>query len=96
MLQLVRETTVGPRRRGVGDIETGLHRPAARRIEPGREVVLQLRNHPRRGCLRDRFDVPEGLDPVAIRNRSVDTPHGAETLRNFVRLVRGLRGLSGQ
>lgn len=29
----------------------------------------------------------EGLDPVAIRARSVDTPYGAETLRNFVRYV---------
>jgi GMP synthase (glutamine-hydrolysing) len=29
----------------------------------------------------------EGLDPHAIRGRSTDAPHGAETLRNFVRHV---------
>ncbi|MDF2697424.1 MAG: synthase, partial [Labilithrix sp.] len=29
----------------------------------------------------------EGLDAQAIRDRSIDTPHGAETLRNFVRHV---------
>jgi len=29
----------------------------------------------------------EGLDPVAIRERTVDTPHAAEMLRNFVRHV---------
>lgn len=29
----------------------------------------------------------EGLDAEAIRGRSVDTPHGAETLRNFIRHV---------
>lgn len=29
----------------------------------------------------------DGLDPVAIRERAVDAPHGAETLRNFVRHV---------
>ena len=29
----------------------------------------------------------EGLDAQAIRERSVDAPHGAETLRNFVRHV---------
>ena len=33
----------------------------------------------------------EGLDAEAIRERSVDAPHGAETLRNFVRLVRRFR-----
>lgn len=30
----------------------------------------------------------EGLDSKAIHARSVDAPHGAETLRNFLRLVR--------
>lgn len=30
----------------------------------------------------------EGLDSRAIRARAVDAPHGAETLRNFLRLVR--------
>ena len=29
----------------------------------------------------------EGLDAAAIRERSVDAPHGAETLRNFIRHV---------
>ena len=29
----------------------------------------------------------EGLDATAIRERSVDAPHGAETLRNFIRHV---------
>jgi GMP synthase (glutamine-hydrolysing) len=29
----------------------------------------------------------EGLDAAAIRERSVDAPHGAETLRNFVRHI---------
>ncbi len=29
----------------------------------------------------------EGLDPAAIRERAVDAPHGAETLRNFIRHV---------
>lgn len=29
----------------------------------------------------------EGLDAQAIRERSVDAPHGAETLRNFIRHV---------
>lgn len=29
----------------------------------------------------------EGLDPQAIRDRSADAPHGAETLRNFIRHV---------
>lgn len=33
----------------------------------------------------------EGLDAQAIRGRSVDAPHGAETLRNFVRFVRRFR-----
>lgn len=35
----------------------------------------------------------EGLDPESIRDRSVDTPYGAETLRNFIRhVVRGGTG----
>jgi len=33
---------------------------------------------------RAHLAAAEGLDPVAIRDRSVDTPHGAQTLRNFV------------
>lgn len=34
----------------------------------------------------------EGLDPRMVRERVVDTPHGAETLRNFIRhVVRGER-----
>jgi GMP synthase (glutamine-hydrolysing) len=42
-----------------------------------------------RGYLEARAHLvaAEGLDPVALRERSVDTPHGADTLRNFVRYV---------
>jgi GMP synthase (glutamine-hydrolysing) len=36
---------------------------------------------------REPLVTAEGLDAQAIRTRSVDTPHGAETLRNFVRHV---------
>ena len=42
-----------------------------------------------RGYVDARADLvdAEGLDAEAIRARSVDTPYGAETLRNFVRHV---------
>jgi GMP synthase (glutamine-hydrolysing) len=40
---------------------------------------------------RAHLAAAEGLDPIAIRDRSVDTPHGAQTLRNFVAHVVGPR-----
>ena len=42
-----------------------------------------------RGWLDARAEIvaSEGLDPIAIRDRSVDAPHSAETIRNFVRHV---------
>ena len=42
-----------------------------------------------RGWLDARAEIvaSEGLDPIAIRDRSVDAPHGADTLRNFVRHI---------
>lgn len=45
-----------------------------------------------RGYVRARAHLvaAEGLDPDAIHDRAADAPHGAETLRNFIRhVVRG-------
>jgi GMP synthase (glutamine-hydrolysing) len=91
----------------VSVLPPGAHVLAETDLEPHAVYVLGARTkcvqfHPEidgdamRGYVEARAHLVEreGLDANAIRERATDTPHGAETLRNFVRhtVLRAGRG----